>query len=162
MNPKRVIGDLASLQLRSLPVYLLAMSLFTLAIALIALILVPSISAEAQEPGLGLGTQVILTQEHREGVRLVQAFVETGSGSPLVLCTFNENAPGYGGVRLSGLTLFCRQRTVDFGNGPIQGVAILTLLPGTFQPQGDLALSVTVFHEGALFYGDLQSCQGQC
>jgi hypothetical protein len=130
--------------------------------ALSALVFVPSTLAHAQDPGLSLGTQVTVTQEHLEGVRLAQAFVETGSDSPLVLCTFNENAPGFGGVRLSGLTLFCRQRTVDFGNGPIQGVAILTLLPGTFVPQGEFALTVTVFHEGALFYGDVLRCQGQC
>ena len=162
MNIKRMIRTLAGLQMHNLPVYLLAMSLFTLAIALSALVLVPSTSVHAQNPGLSLGTQVTVTQEHLEGVRLAQAFVETGSDSPLVLCTFNENAPGFGGVRLSGLTLFCRQRTVDFGNGPIQGVAILTLLPGTFVPQGEFALTVTVFHEGALFYGDVLSCQGQC
>lgn len=162
MNINRLIRTLASHNMHNFPVYLLALSLFTLAIALSVSVLVPSISARAQEPGLSLGTQVALTQEHRQGVRLVQAFVETGSGSPLVLCTFNENAPGFGGVRLSGLTLFCRQRTVDFGDGPIQGVAILILLPGTFQPQGDFSLWVTVFHEGALFYGDVRPCQGQC
>src|SRR3990172_12841230 len=99
--------------------YLLAMSLFALAIVLVALVLVPSMSTEAQEPGLGSGPSVVLTQEHLAGVRLAWAFVETGSDSPLVLCTFNENAPGFGAARLSGLTLFCRQRTVDFGDGSV-------------------------------------------
>jgi len=142
--------------------YLLAMSLLTLAIVLVALVLVPSMSTEAQEPGLGIGTSVVVTQEHLAGVRLAWAFVETGSDSPLVLCTFNENAPGFGAARLSGLTLFCRQRTVDFGDGPVQGVGVAVMLPGTFQPPKGFALQITVFHEGALFYGDLRPCPGDC
>lgn len=142
--------------------YLPPISLFALAMALFALTLVPTPSADAQDPGLDIGTQVVITQNHLAGVRLAWAFVETGSGSPLVLCTFNENSPGFGAERLTGLTLFCRQRTVDFGEGPVQGVGVLVLLPGTFQPAEGFALTVTVFHEGALFYGDLFPCPGEC
>jgi hypothetical protein len=105
---------------------------------------------------------VVLTQEHLDGVRLVRAFVETGSDSTVVLCTFNENSPGFGAVRLTGLTLFCRQRTVDFGEGPIQGVGIAVFLPGTFQPPQGFALQVTVLHQGAQFYGEVRPCPGDC
>jgi hypothetical protein len=147
--------------MRNFRKYLLPMSLFTLTVALFVLVLVPSRSVRAG-PALGIGTQVNVTQDHLDGVRLVRAFVETGSGSPLVLCTFNENDPGFGATRLSGLTLFCRQRTVDFGEGPIQGVGVAVFLPGTFQPPQHFALTVTLFHDGALFYGDVLPCPGEC
>ena len=148
--------------MRNFREHLLATSLFTLAIALFLAVLVPSISVRAQDGGLSLGAQVTLTQDHLDGVRLARAFVETGSGSPLVLCTFNENSPGFGAVRLTGLTLFCRQRTVDLGQGDIQGVGIAVFLPGTFQPPEGFALTITVFHEGAQFYGDVVPCPGDC
>ena len=136
--------------------------ILSLAVASLVFALAPSTSAHAQGTGLSNGTQVEITQEFRESTRLAQAFVETGSDSPLVLCGFNENSPGYGGVRLTGLTLMCRQRTVDFGSGPIHGTSVLILLPGTFQPEGDFTLWVTIFHYDAPEYGDPQSCQGQC
>lgn len=142
--------------------YLLPASLFTLAIALVLLVLVPSVSADTQDQGLGIGTKVVLTQEHLAGVRLAWAFVETGSESPLVLCTFNENSPGFGAVRLTGLTLFCRQRTVELEEGPVYGVGIVAFLPGTFQPPQGFELQITVFHEGAAFYGELLPCPGDC
>jgi hypothetical protein len=41
---------------------------------------------------------------------------------------------------------------------------MLVVLPASFRADKDeeLALTLTVFHGGALFYGDVQSCQGQC
>jgi hypothetical protein len=58
-----------------------------------------SASSPAQAQGLSLGAQVTVTES--EGLRFVSGFVETGSQSPLVLCTLNENSPGFGAVRLS-------------------------------------------------------------
>ena len=112
--------------------------------------------------GLGPGAQVTVTEI--EGLRFVSGFVETASQSPLVLCTLNENSPGLRPARLGGFTLLCRQRTADFGAGPVDGVAILVVLPASFRSNNDeeIALTLTVFHEGAVFYGDVQSCQGQC
>jgi len=136
-------------------------NLLTMGALLLVLALAPFAPAHAQDEGLNLGTQVWITQEYRDGTRLARGFVETQSTSPLVLCAFNENEPGYGGVRLSGLTLMCRQRTVDLGEGDKDGVGILVVLPGTFQPEGDFTLAVTVFQQGAVTYGDLQSCPGE-
>jgi hypothetical protein len=137
-------------------------SLVLFAAALLLVSVAASIRARAQGGGLGPGTQVTVTEI--EDLRFVGGFVPTGSESPVVLCTFNENAPGYGAVRLSGLTVLCRQRTADFGEGAVPGVAILAILPATFRPdpQEGLALTLSVFHQDALFYGDVQSCQGQC
>jgi hypothetical protein len=135
-------------------------SLFTPVLLLLLFALVASSPARAQ--GLGLGAQVTVTET--EGLRFVGGFVETASQSPLVLCTLNENSPGFDAVRLSGFTLLCRQRTADFGAGEVDGVAILVVLPATFRADvnEELALTLTVFQEAALFYGDVQSCQGQC
>jgi hypothetical protein len=139
---------------------LLPASLLAPVVALLLFAL--SASSPAQAQGLSLGAQVTVTES--EGLRFVSGFVETGSQSPLVLCTLNENSPGFGAVRLSGFTLLCRQRTADFGAGPVDGVAILVVLPATFRAtvNEEIALTLTVFHEDASFYGDVQSCQGQC
>lgn len=147
--------------MRNFVTYTLRATLFALTIALLLPALVPPGPARAQSGGLSLGAQMTVTEV--DG-RFVTGFVETGSGSPLVLCTLNENSPGFGAVRLSGLTLLCRQREVNFGDGPKQGVAILVALPGDFHatPNEEIALTLTVFHEGAAFYGPVESCQGQC
>ena len=139
---------------------LLPASFVTPVVALLLFAFVASSPAQAQ--GLGLGAQVTVTET--EGLQFAGGFVETASQSPLVLCTLNENSPGFDFPRLSGFTLLCRQRTADFGAGPVDGVAILVALPATFRAtvNEELALTLTVFHEGALFYGDVQSCQGQC
>ena len=130
-------------------------SLVSLAAAMILVSVATSSPALAQ-------TQVTVTEIEEQ--RFVTGFVPTGSESPVVFCTFNENFPGYGAVRLSGISVLCRQRTADFGEGEVPGVAILVILPATFRPdpQEGLALTLSVFHQDAAFYGDVQSCQGQC
>ncbi len=143
--------------MRKFPKHILQAAYFALANVLLLL----GASAPAAAQGLTLGAQVTVTEV--EG-RFVTGFVETGSSSALVLCTFNENSPGFGAKRLSGLTPLCRQRTVDFGYGPKDGVAILVALPGNFHatPTEEIALVLTVFHENAVDYGPVESCQGQC
>ena len=127
-----------------------------------AAFLLVSVATTTAARAQNTGAQVTVTEI--EQLRFVTGFVRTGSESPVVFCTFNENAPGYGAVRLSGISVLCRQRTVDFGEGEIRGVAILVILPATFRPdpQEGLALTLSVFHQEAAFYGDVQSCQGQC
>ena len=127
----------------------------------VALLLV---SVASSSPALAQNTGAQVTITEIEALRFVTGFVRTGSDSPVVFCTFNENFPGYNAVRLSGLSVLCRQRTADFGDGEVRGVAILAILPGTYRPdpQEGLALALSVFHEGAQFYGEVQSCQGQC
>lgn len=144
--------------MRKFPNRILRAAFFALANVLILLAVV---STPARSQGLSLGAQVAVTEV--EG-RFVLGFVETGSSSPLVLCSFNENSPGFGPKRLSGLTALCRQRTVDFGDGPKHGAAILVALPGNFHatPTEEIALVLTVFHENAVDYGPVESCQGQC
>lgn len=122
----------------------------------------PSRSVSAEGEGLGTGTQVTVTELEDRG--FVTGFVATGSESPVVLCALNENAPGYGSQRLSGVTVFCRNRAPDFGSGAVPGVAIVVALPEDFRPtrDEDIALVVSVFHQNAAFYGELQSCEQQC
>jgi hypothetical protein len=143
--------------MRNFPKHILSAAFFALANALLLL----ASSSPAKGQGLSLGAQVTVTE--LEG-RFVTGFVETGSSSPLVLCTLNENSPPFGAKRVSGLTPLCRQRQVDFGAGPKYGVAILVALPGDFHatPKDNIALVLTIFQEDAGFYGDVESCQGQC
>jgi hypothetical protein len=119
-------------------------------------------TSRAEEAVLGFGTQVWLTD--LESQRFVTTFVPTDSASPVVLCTLNENSPGYGAVRLSGITLLCRQRSANFGEGDVTGVAVLAILPPTFQFNGNasIGLAVSVVQLGASEYGDQRSCEGQC
>ena len=122
------------------------------------------VSVASTSPALAQNTGAQVTITEIEELRFVTGFVRTGSESSVVFCTFNENFPGYNAVRLSGLSVLCRQRTADFGDGEVRGVAILAILPGAYRPdpQEGLALTLSVFHDGAQFYGDVQSCQGQC
>ena len=133
-------------------------SLVPLAAVLFRVFVAASTPAQAQNSG----AQVTVTEIEQD--RFVTGFVPTASGSPVVFCTLNENAPGYGAVRLSGLSVLCRQRTADFGEGEVSGIAILVILPPTYRPDREegLALTLSVFQEGAVFYGDVQPCQGQC
>ena len=126
------------------------------------LISLATTSPARADGGIGPGTQVVVTEV--EDLRFVTGFVPTGSQSPVVFCTLNENSPGFGGIRLSGISVFCRHRSPNFGNGPVPGVAIVVVLPGTFRstPTEEIALWVSVLHQGALFYGEAQSCQQQC
>jgi hypothetical protein len=127
-----------------------------------AALLLVSVATSSPALAQNSGAQVTVTEV--EELRFVTGFVPTESESPVVFCTFNENSPGYGAVRLSGISVLCRQRTADFGEGEVPGVAILVILPATFRPDHEegLALTLSVFHQDAVFYGDVQSCQGQC
>jgi hypothetical protein len=118
--------------------------------------------ARAEDGVLGFGTQVFLRD--LESQRFVTAFVPTNSDSPVVLCTLNENSPGYGAARLSGISLLCRQRSANFGKGDVTGVAVLAILPPTFQFNGNpsIELAVSVVQLGASEYGEQRSCEGQC
>ena len=104
------------------------------------------------------GTQVTVTEV--VGHRFVGGFVPTDSGSPVVLCTLNENSPGYGAVRLSGISLLCRQRSGEGYNG----VAVLAILPATFQfnQNESIGLTVTVVQSDATWYGEVESCNERC
>ncbi len=110
-----------------------------------------------QATDIGL-SRVIVNEDFLDGHRLVRAFVATGSDSPHALCTFAENDPGFGPLRLAGLTVMCRPR--EF-NGEI-GVGIAIFLPALFKTDQGFELHLTLYHAGARNYAEPIPCPAEC
>jgi hypothetical protein len=91
-------------------------------------------------------TRVDLDSNHLLTTWLMRGFVATGSDSPNCLVTFAEMGRGAGLV-FPG-PVFCAPRIVE-GQ---EGVMVSVFFPG--QDAGsDFRISLTLYHEGARFYG---------
>ena len=126
--------------------------LFSLAVALVVILLIASPFAHAQGPNM---TYVHLTEEFLNGPRSVSAFVETNSDSQNILCTLQENYPYFGPLRLAGLVIMCRYRQLEDGRN---GVNIFIVLPVLFETRQGLAFDLTLFQDGAAWYREPVPC----
>jgi hypothetical protein len=91
-------------------------------------------------------TRVDLDSRHLLTTWLMRAFIATGSDSPNCLVTLAEMGGGSGLV-FPG-PVFCAPRTLE-GQ---KGVMLSVFFPGQ-DASSDFRLSLTLFHEGARFYG---------
>lgn len=111
-----------------------------------------------QNPALGLHTvslSLTSTQlDPLEGNGVIRAFVPTDSKSVNCLATLNEIKTN---VYPTGITLFCGEREPSaFGSTP--GVLVSVFFTQPAPP--DLALSLTLYQQGAKFYGEPVLCNG--
>jgi hypothetical protein len=89
-----------------------------------------------------------------EGNGVIRAFVPTGSNSVNCLATLNEIQTN---VVPTGITLFCGEREpAGFGGTP--GILVSVFFTQPAPP--DLALSVTLYQQGARHYGEPVLCNG--
>lgn len=132
-------------------------SLFTLMLACGLPIFFTSPSTQAE---LEHGTYVILTQDFLDvgSGKLARAFIETDSGSPIVLCSINENDPGYGPLRLAGLLVLCRARSLYVDNVELHGIGVAVIFPVLFDTRRGFQIHVSVVQDGATSYGDPMLC----
>ena len=133
--------------------------LFSLAVALVFLLLIACPLAHAQDIKF---KRVLLTEEFLDGPRLVRAFVETNTDNENVLCTFAENDPGFGALRLAGLVIMCRPRVIEDEVGVKVGVGIIIVLPVLFETRKGFVFELTLFQSEAEYYNDPVPCPGAC
>ena len=89
-----------------------------------------------------------------EGDGVIRAFVPTGSKSVNCLTSLNEIKTN---VFPTGITIFCGEREPSaFNNTP--GILVSVFFTQPAPP--DLALSVTLYQQGARFYGAPVLCTG--
>jgi hypothetical protein len=89
-----------------------------------------------------------------EGNGVIRAFVPTGSKSVNCLATLNEIRTN---VFPTGLTVFCGERE-PFAFGNVPGVLVSVFFTQPAPP--DLALTVTLYQQGAKKYGAPVLCNG--
>jgi hypothetical protein len=116
-----------------------------------ALLMSASAAARATErwPSEGRpirATRVDLDASHLQTTWLMRAFIATGSDSSNCLVTLAEMGGGVGLV-FPG-PVFCAPRTLD-GQ---KGVMVSVFFPGQ-DATPDFRISLTLYHEGARFYG---------